>query len=161
MARYAENTTVPTERSRGEIEATLARYGASSFAYGWDAARALIEFVHEGRRVRFILPLPDRAGFATKVTRVNQHDRGTVVAVTPTAQANAWEQACRQRWRALALAVKAKLEAVEAEISTFEEEFLAHIVLPDNTTVGEWARPQLAAIAASGQMPALLPGSAA
>ena len=58
-----------------------------------------------------------------------------------------------------ALAIKAKLEAVEAGISSFEEEFLAHVVLPDGSTFGAWAKPQLAAVYAGGSMPALLPGA--
>jgi hypothetical protein len=45
-----------------------------------------------------------------------------------------WEQACRRRWRALALVIKAKLEAAEAGITEFEAAFLAHIVLPDGET---------------------------
>jgi hypothetical protein len=51
--------------------------------------------------------------------------------------------------------VKAKLGAVEAKIVTFEEEFLAHILLPDDTTVGQWARPQIAAAYQSGETPRL------
>ena len=42
---------------------------------------------------------------------------------------------CRQRWRALNLAIKAKLEAVESGIVTFDQEFLAHIVGPSGQTV--------------------------
>lgn len=56
-----------------------------------------------------------------------------------------WEQACRSRWRALLLSVKAKLESVEIGISEFEEEFLAHIVDPaTGRTVGEDIVPQIA-----------------
>jgi hypothetical protein len=69
----------------------------------------------------------------------------------------AWEQACRQRWRALALVVKAKLEAVECGISTFEEEFLAWMMLPDGSTVGDRMLPQLETAYRTGQMPPLLP----
>lgn len=46
-----------------------------------------------------------------------------------------YEKATRQRWRALALVIKAKLEAVASGITEFEQEFLAHIVLPDGRTV--------------------------
>jgi hypothetical protein len=60
---------------------------------------------------------------------------------------------------AVALAIKAKLEAVEAEISTFEDEFLAYIVLPDGSTFGDWARPQIAAVYELNTMPALMPGA--
>lgn len=53
----------------------------------------------------------------------------------------------RQRWRALLLTVKAKLEAVECGISTLEQEFLAFIVLPNSMTLGDWimenALPQI------------------
>ncbi|WP_198651245.1 hypothetical protein [Salinicola sp. CPA57] len=68
----------------------------------------------------------------------------------------AWEQACRQRWRALALVIKAKLEAVESGITMFEEEFLAHIVLPNGGTVGGWMLPQIKKSYDSGSMPPLL-----
>lgn len=153
VSRYAESTSVSTESSRAEIERTLRRYGASSFAYGWEADTAQIMFVADGRRVRFVLPLPDRG--AREFTHTPT--RGTPRS---SAQAEAaWEQACRQRWRALALVIKAKLEAVEAGITSFEDEFLAHIMLPSGGTVGEWMRPQLEATYASNTMPALLPGS--
>jgi hypothetical protein len=63
----------------------------------------------------------------------------------------------RQRWRALALVIKAKLEAVEAGITIFEEEFLAHIVLPDGRTAGEYMVPQIEESYRTKQMPPLLP----
>lgn len=140
MSRYAANTSVSVERSRAEIESTLVRYGASSFMYGWDVKGAMIAFVvnAEGgqqRQVRFHLPLPSR-----DETRFTQHSRGRR---TPEAAEGLWEQACRQRWRALALVVKAKLEAVETGIATFEDEFLAYIMLPEGQTVGQWIGPQL------------------
>jgi len=60
-------------------------------------------------------------------------------------------------WRALALVVKAKLEAVEVGISTFDEEFLSNIVLPDNTTVGAHMIPQVERSYLDGSMPLMLP----
>ena len=63
------------------------------------------------------------------------------------------------RWRALLLVIKAKLEAVTAGISTIETEFLANIVLPDNTTAGEWMLPQIDRAYRSGEMPPLLPAA--
>ena len=69
------------------------------------------------------------------------------------------DQACRQRWRALLLVIKTKLEAVSAGISTLEEEFLANIVLPNNTTAGEWMIPQIDRAYRTSEMPALLPAA--
>ena len=75
------------------------------------------------------------------------------------AQADAaWEKSCRQRWRALALVVKAKLDAVELGVSSIAHEFMAHIVLPSGETLGQWFDPQFAKIDA-GRMPKLLPGA--
>ena len=71
----------------------------------------------------------------------------------------AYDQACRQRWRALLLVIKAKLEAVTAGISTIETEFLANIVLPDNTTAGEWMLPQIDRAYRTDEMPPLLPAA--
>lgn len=151
MSRFAENTTVPSDRSRAEIEKTLMRYGAESFMYGTSATRAMIAFEAYGRRVQFRLPLPDRDSDEFKRTPARRNIR------TPEQREAAYEQAVRQRWRALALVIKAKLEAVEAGITEFEDEFLAHIMLPGGQTAGDWLRPQIASAYETGKMPPLLP----
>jgi hypothetical protein len=148
--RYAADTNVPSDRSRAEIERILARYGAQQFAYGWDPTRAMIGFVARDRQIKFILPLPDREDWSITHTPARRQRR------TPAQAEAAYEQAVRQRWRALTLVIKAKLEAVEAGITTFEDEFLAHTVLPDGRTAGEWITPQIAEAYATGQMPAPL-----
>ena len=150
-AVYAESTSVSSEKSRAEIERTLARYGADQFAYGWNGDQAMIGFRMHDRQVRLVLTLPDRNDDEFQRTPARRNRR------TPEQSAAAWEQACRQRWRALALVIKAKLEAVAAGISEFEDEFLAHTVLPDGSTAGQWMRPQIAAAYVSGTMPAMLP----
>lgn len=150
--RYAEKTGVASDASRAEIERTLRRYGATAFSYGWTDIEASVMFELADRRMRFRLPLPDRRD------REFTHTPGRGLARSAAAAEQAWEQAQRQRWRALALVIKAKLEAVEAGITTVEQEFLAHIQLPNGATFGDWARPQLALAYERGTMPALLPG---
>lgn len=156
MARFASQTTVSTDKSRAEIERLLNRYGADSFGYFWERQGlvAVIQFrVHE-RIVRFSLAMPD-----PKEKRFTHHVRkGSSYARTrATSQViAAVEQERRRVWRSLALVVKAKLEAVEAGIATFEQEFLAHIMLPNGQTVGDWASPQLEAIYTTQRMPMLL-----
>lgn len=151
MSRYASETSVSCESSRGEIERTLSRYGATSFMYGINPREAMIGFEANKRQIIFHLPLPDRDSIEFKETRVRRHDR------SPEEALKAWEQACQQRWRALALAIKAKLEAVECGITTFEEEFLAHIVLPRGGTVAQYILPRIAEAYETGQLPPLLP----
>lgn len=153
MTRYAANTEVSSTKSRDEIERTLQRYGADQFMYGWQADGPVVAFAMQERRVKFILPLPSREDpqFTEYVSRGKEWLR------TPEAAAKLYEQAVRQRWRALALVIKAKLEAVETGISEFEDEFLANIVLPDGSTAGQWMRPQIAIAYEKGDMPAMLP----
>ena len=62
----------------------------------------------------------------------------------------------RQKWRALALIVKAKLEAVESGIVTFEEEFAMHMILPDGRRVAEHVMPAIEQSYASGNVPPML-----
>lgn len=153
MSPFAENTTVSVESSRAEIERTLARYGAEQFMYGWDRDRAVVQFAMSARRVKFVLALPDKAD-----PKFTQYYRGKVLYErTDEQSAKNWEQACRQRWRALNLVIKAKLEAVESGISEFEDEFLAHIVLPNGSTAGEFLRPQIARSYETAEMPSMLP----
>ena len=54
------------------------------------------------------------------------------------------------------LVLKAKLEAVEAGITTIEQEFLADMVLPGDVTVGEALLPRLDDALNTGRMPDLL-----
>jgi hypothetical protein len=141
--RYAEATNVSSETSRAEIERTLTRYGADAFHYGWSAGRAVIGFVADGRQIRFELPLPDRNSSEFTETPTGR-------ARTESAAAKEYEQVVRQRWRALSLMVKAKLEAVAAGIVTFEDEFLPHTVLPDGRTVAQQIGPAVAEAYATG-----------
>ena len=154
MTRFAENTSVSVEKSKAEIERTLQRYGADQFVSGWDAEKAMIGFQARGRFVRFELPLPDRQADEFRTTPAGRRRR------SETQQLAAWEQACRQRWRALALAIKAKLEAVEAGITTFEDEFMAHLVLTDGQRVRDHVLPAITRMYDSGRMPkGLLPAA--
>lgn len=129
--RFASTTTVPVEKSKMEIEQTLARYGADGFMAGWDAqtSMAMLQFRVRGRFVRMSLALPS----AKDYKNVNVRSMDAHVA-----------QETRQRWRALLLVVKAKLEAVESKVATFEQEFLPYIVMPGGQTVGEEVLPQIA-----------------
>jgi hypothetical protein len=151
MSRYAQNTEVSSEKSRAEIERTLTRYGATAFMYGWQDAKAVIGFKAHGRMLRFVLPMPD------KTAREFTHTPARGLRRSQVEVEAEYEQAVRQRWRALALAIKAKLEAVEAGITEFESEFLAQIVLPNNQTMAEHARPLIDEAYQNGQMPKLLP----
>lgn len=149
MSRYAEQTQVSSSKSRDDIERTLSRYGAHEFAYAWDGGRAMIQFSLEERRVRFVLPLPDRQSADFTETPTGKPRSASAAEAQ-------YDQAVRQRWRALHLVIKAKLEAVESGITEFDEEFLAHIVLPNGSTVGDSTLPAVKGMCEVGKMRPLL-----
>ncbi len=62
MGNFAEKTTVPEEKTRAELEATVNRYGATSYAYACSQERAMIQFELKGRRIKLEVSfLPETA----------------------------------------------------------------------------------------------------
>jgi hypothetical protein len=153
VGRFAESTKVSVEKSKAEIERTLGRYGAEAFSYGWEKERAVVGFRVMGKYVRFNLVLPQRKD--RKFTHTPSTDKPRTAAQAE----KAWEQSCRASWRALNLVIKAKLEAVETGITSFEEEFLAHLMLPNGETVGQHLIPQIESSYEDGKTMPLLPYS--
>lgn len=152
MSRFAAATTVAPERTRAEIERTLSRYGATGFAYGWQDGKAIVAFEipNPQRRVRFLLPLPSQEDVSRTQSGRRRHGEG--------ARTKARDQETRRRWRALGLAIKAKLETVASGIAEFDTEFLAYLVLPGGMTVGERISAELPTMLTTGKMLPLLPG---
>ena len=155
MSKFASKTEVPVEKSKMEIEGIVRRYGADGFMSGWNNEKATVQFQCQGRHIRFVMTLPARDEKRFTEYRLQG---GLLRRREPGVALNLWEQACRQKWRALLLLVKAKLEAVDAGIATFEEAFFSDIVLPDGRTVYETAREPLALAYSSGKSVPMLPG---
>ncbi len=140
---YAQRTTVSPEKSRAEIEKLLRSHGVDEFGSGWTRdGHALVQFRIQGVMVRLSVKVPPRESFKARTERQREEQ---------------FHQEVRRLWRVNALLVKAKLEAIDSGVTTIEREFLADVVLPDNTTVAEWAMPQFAEL--SKRMPPLLPGA--
>jgi hypothetical protein len=152
---YAAGTSTNSSASRAEIEHDLERFGATAFQYGWDSdrRRAEITFRIGGRAVQMTMALPARDHPDVIWTPARRRQRSA------EGQAEAYEQLTRQRWRALALGIKAKLALVEAGITTLEQEFLANVLLPGGQSVGSWVAPvvERAYELDAAPMPALLP----
>jgi len=138
---YAERTVVPVERSKTEVEYLLTKAGASSVATLVEDGRYAVAFRLGSRAYRIIVPLPVIATKAMTAAQLNQR-----------------EQAKRQRWRALALILRAKLEASLSGVTELETELLPYAVLPSGKTVAEEVTPRLAAACDSGRDVPLLPG---
>lgn len=152
MSRFAKDTEVPVMRSQMEIGDVLRKYGADSFGFFQDGDRALVTFRAHARQVRMILPLPH-----IDSPEIRDLKAGTGIARRKDGPAAEYrEKLMRQKWRCLLLSIRAKLEAVETGIESFENAFMAHICLPNGQTTGEWLKPQLEQVYLGGKMPPLL-----
>lgn len=141
---YAEGTSVPVERSMSEIVALVKKNGAQRIAQAETEDGFAVQFFLSDRMLRFrvaVPPAPTMAG----IRRMNEAEQKKSV-----------ERRTMQRARALLLVIKAKLESVESGVETFEEAFLANVVLPDGKTVGELTLPQIAQSYADGRQPPLM-----
>jgi hypothetical protein len=127
---YAERTKVSIGQTKSEIDALLKRYKATATAVFEEETRAAIAFQMKDRRIMFHLPLDPKDT----------------------------DQIRRSRWRGFLLCIKAKLESVDAGIESFEDAFLAHVMMPDGLTVSQHTRPKIEAAYKSGDMQPLLPG---
>jgi hypothetical protein len=155
---FAEETRVPIAKTREEIEAMVLRSGGGHYSTYNHDDKAAIMFEIGSRRIRLILPLPLPSDHAFNEYGLGGKSKYNSRDTTPAERERKWDQAKRQRWRALYLVLKAKLEAVAVGIATLEDEFLAYTVLPSQQTVGEWVNPQVDEVYETGVMPPMLPG---
>lgn len=147
MGKYAQNTTVSVEKSQFEVQRILRKYGADKFGTMEDKDSAYLMFQYNDLMIQITVPLPQIDEFKfTEAGRKRTNKKAE----------ESHSQAIRQRWRALVLAVKAKLEAVESGISTLEKEFMAFVVMPDGKQLGDHLLPELQSMAKTGKMPKLL-----
>lgn len=122
---YAARTDVPVSKSKTDIETLVKSKGAAGFGMMEIDGAFQIAFRMEGRNLLFRVMLPDD------------------------------DQQQRSMMRALLLTIKGKLESAARGIETFEEAFLANVVMPDGQTVGDTARPNIEAAYQGRDVPLL------
>lgn len=133
--RYAQGTKVSAEKTRAEIERLLWRGGAERVVVGSEKnGTGFVIFQMVGRQYK--LALGER-----KVAVRSQAER---------------EQLIRERWRALLLVVKAKLQLVESGERTVTQEFFGELLLPNNEVMSAAAEPVIRQMVATGSVPPLL-----
>lgn len=151
--QYAEGTSVPVDRSVAEIRRAVQGHGAASWVQAEHDDLAIVGFVLHGRQVRFAIRMPDPKDKAFRYTPQRRTER------TDKQTREAYDAEVRRRWRQLALVIRAKLEAVAAGVVEFEQEFLAHFVVPGSggATFYEHVAPRLAAALDGGDVGDLMP----
>lgn len=133
--KYAAETDVAPEKSMMDIRAMLKKHGASMTSFIESESAIGVEFIVAGRRVRFLVPLKP---FDEVIQKSNGHIRRGVQAQ------QAYDKMVRSMWRGLLLIINAKLESLVIGIETFEQTFMAQLVLADNRTMSDVILPQLA-----------------
>ncbi len=153
VPRFAQGTSVSVAKSRTEIEALVTRHGADQFMAAGDARRAIIVFRAHELLIQFVLALPD-----PRNAEFTCHPRNRYRLRPKHLAEKAYQAELRRLWRALALVIKAKLEAATSGIESFESAFLANIVTDTGETVGETMLPRIARIRGVVSMPQLPAG---
>ena len=144
---YAATTKVPLEQSIAEIIAMVRKAGAESVGQMHERDRFTIGFALGDRRIKFTVPL------VTKWDGPTLGRNGREIDVRAKI-----EQANRQKGRALMLVIKAKLESVESGVETFEQAFLANILLADGATIYERMADPIAIEYKTGRVQPLMLG---
>ncbi len=151
--RYAEGTKVEVVQTKADIERLVMRHGATGFLSAWmdeeGDRSSMIQFRLYERMLKYRVPFPGSKDVGAETSSGRPLKSEAVAARI--------DQEWRRRWRALFLIVKAKLEIVASGDSTFDREFLADLLTPDGTTVGDDVLPKLIEACRTGTMPPLLP----
>lgn len=130
---YAERTDVALDKSIAEIIDMIRKAGAESIGQMQDPDKITIAFALADRRIKFVIPM------VTEYGGPKRHPNGKPI------REQAWiDQKNRQKGRALMLVIKAKLESVESGVETFEEAFLANVIMSDGRTLYERVREPIA-----------------
>lgn len=131
--RYAEGTTVPVDRSRGELTGLLTQYGCQRMAWATEPGADTLMFELGGNQYRFVIAKPTLDDLRAQY-RADGRDWTRVL--DPLAKVDGeW----RRRWRAHVLLLKAKLEFVAGGDTTLEREFMpALVVAGGRATLAEW-----------------------
>jgi len=140
---YAEDTSVPIARSRGEVDGLLRRWGAQGIQWTDD-------YEHDRVMLRFVWPRGEQRFMARFVVRLpGQKDlQGQAIdnrsgRVSERKLEILMEGRGRQEHRILALWIKAALNAVEAGLVEAEALFLPFLEDRHGKTVAELALPRL------------------
>jgi len=125
-----ETTAVPVEKSQNEIRGLLARHRATQFAFGEETDGdghqwAAVSFSAQGYvvRIRVSHKEIDHKALVAKLRHARSKSKFDI-------EYEMREQEAKRIWRVLAWNLKARLVAVEEEVETFAEAFLAHLLDP-------------------------------
>jgi hypothetical protein len=137
-SNYVRGSAVSCSASQAEIELMLTGHGAYGFRCASEPGKAVVAFSSDERRYRLVLSLLG-PGATPPGPRGASPGQGRSLQGSKSVQ-----EVARRRWRQLSSLIRAKFEAIDSGIVTFDEEFLAYMVMPDGGTVLEESAPRIA-----------------
>lgn len=155
--KYANDTSVPVSKSRGEIEKLLRVWGANQMQWSddFEGGKAMLRFIweHEGTNytARFVVDVP-----TAKEIKEESLD-GRTGKFSQAKYDKAMERRGMVEHRELALLMKAIFVAVDCGLITAEQVFMPFLEGQDGRTIGECVLPELAKILKRGGTRNLLP----
>jgi hypothetical protein len=151
VSQYAQSTKVEVLSSQADILKLLAKFGVEKHAFMNDGDSAAVAFTYGGLNYKISVLTPDPEHEAFRYTEAGR-------ARTAEAARSAHVQEIRRRWRSLVLLVKAKLVAVDDDISTFEQEWMPYIMTGTGETLFEAMQVQIEKAKQMGGTIPALPG---
>jgi hypothetical protein len=144
MGLYADGTKVAESKSKTEIDSMLQKWRAESIMVGEHDGIGVVAFKMNGRFVQMRVRTPSEADALKANPKLKDRRYLERDELARQGKLREWVLAERaRRWRCLVLILKAKFTSVENAVESFEEAFLAHMLIGDGQTVGDVVVPQL------------------
>jgi hypothetical protein len=140
MSALPYSNTTSGDKALGEIQKILQRFGCGRFGVmtDWDAGVLLIQFELNGRQVSFPASFKGYAAEWLKEKPYNSNYRYSRVEH----EKRALEIGSVAVYSILRDWIKAQVTAVETGLISFDEVFMAHIMLPNGTRMIEHVKSQ-------------------
>ena len=148
MKAYAESTTIPLEKTLGELKKLVKARGAVNIMTVDTEQIIGIAFTQDGLTYRMSIPAAKPEEFAT----INRGAIGFKPR-TPAQIEKKVESENARKARALLALIKAKFLAIDEGVTDMAEAFLADVVTPSRATVGETYLPEIRRAALEGRGP--------
>jgi hypothetical protein len=126
------------DKALGEIQKVLQHFGCSKFGImtDWDEGVLLIQFEHSGRKVSFPASFKGYAAAWLKEKPYNSNYRYARLE----REKKALEVGSTAVYSILRDWIKAQVTAIETGIISFDEVFMAHVILPNGQRMIEHAK---------------------
>ncbi|MDQ4504308.1 hypothetical protein [Sinomonas sp. ASV322] len=136
-SNYVRGASMSCSALQAEIQEMLVESGASGFRLASEQGKAAIAFSAGDRQFRLVLSQPGSADsrLEPEYDPLQPHSTGH--------ESKTMQEAARKNWWQLAVLIRAKLDAVAKGIVTFDEEFLAYMVMPGGATVFQATGPAI------------------